>query len=410
MGRIILYEDKADCCGCGSCLNICPKNAIEMKEDEYGFLYPYIDTDLCIECGQCKRVCSYQNEKDVLHKPLQVSAAMGVDREMVNKSASGGIFAAVAQKVIEKGGVVYGCAFLIKDGVICPEHVRIDNVNELYKLQGSKYVQSIIGNTYKKVKSDLRSGKKTIFSGTPCQVAALKGYLGKMDQSNLFTIDIICHGTPGASFFQAYIKEVEKKIKGTVIDFRFRDKTGGWGLKGAVIYLDRSKKTKKKLLPVQLSSYYSLFLNSEIYRETCYSCKYAGEYRPGDITIGDYWGFEEEYPKLLVENGGRFDRTMGISCVLVNTDKGMEWLEELKPEIEYAPSSFEKAAKRNSQLRTPSTHTEIREKVLSLYSDAGYAAVDNWYYNRLGYKKHIYEIWNLIPRKLQVLIKNISKT
>lgn len=405
MSKIILYEDKANCCGCGACLNICPKNAIEMKEDEYGFLYPQIDIDLCIECGKCKRVCSYQNEEGVLHKPLKVGAAMGVNNEMVKKSASGGVFAAVAQKALEKGGVVYGCAFLNKDGVIYPEHIRIDNVHELHKLQGSKYVQSIIRDTYKKVKSDLKNGKMTVFSGTPCQVAALKGYLGKTDQSNLFTIDIICHGTPGASFFQAYIKEVEKKIKGTVIDFRFRDKTGGWGLKGAIIYLDRNKKTKKKLMPVQLSSYYSLFLNSEIYRENCYSCKYAREYRPGDITIGDYWGFEEEHPELLIENGGGFDRTAGISCILVNTDKGMEWLEKLKPEIEFAPSSFEKVAKRNSQLKVPSIHTELREKVLNLYSVNGYASVDSWYYKRIGIKKYIYEMWNLFPRKLQVLIK-----
>lgn len=405
MSRIILYEDKVDCCGCGACLNICPGNAIEMQEDEYGFLYPHIDTNLCIGCGQCKKVCSYQDEEALFYKAMTISVAMGLDRDSVKKSASGGIFAALAQKVLESGGVVYGCAFSYRDGSLWPEHTRIDSADELYRLQGSKYVQSIIGDTYKKVESDLEDGRKVLFSGTPCQVAALNGYLGKVDKRNLFTIDIICHGTPSVSFFQAYLKEAEKSVGGRITDFRFRDKTGGWGLKGAIYYLNKREKPKKKLLPVQLSSYYTLFLDSETYRENCYSCKYAGEYRSSDVTIGDYWGIEDEHPELLKENGGNFDRTIGISCLLVNTDNGQKWLEELNPEIELAPSTFEKAAKRNSQLKVPSVHTQVREKVFELYADAGYQAVDNWYNKRLGIKKYAYEIWNLIPKKVQIMIK-----
>lgn len=408
MGGIKLFEEKEQCCGCGACLNICPKSAISMQEDEYGFTYPHIDETLCVGCGQCKKVCSYQDENVSLHEPITAYAAAGTDSELIKLSASGGIFASLAECILECGGIVYGCAFSQKDGSLYPEHVRLTDKRELYKVQGSKYVQSASGDSYRHVKSDLQRGKKVLFSGTPCQVAALNGFLGKMDRSNLLTVDIICHGTPSSKLFQDYICELGRSIKGTITDFKFRDKAGGWGLKGAVYYTNKHNQSKKRLIPVQLSSYYSLFLKSETYRENCYSCQYAGEKRPGDITIGDYWGIEDEHPEYAKENGGKFDFSDGVSCVLVNTENGRNWLETLNPQISFAESTFKQVQNRNHQLKAPSQHTQIREKVLKLYAEKGYAAIDEWYYNGLGFKKYIYEAWNLLPRKVQLLIKKCS--
>ena len=405
MGRIVLFESKESCCGCGACLNICPKGAISMKEDEYGFNYPHIDYTLCVGCGQCKKVCSYQDASVVMHKPIAAYAAAGTEPELVKLSASGGIFASLAERILECGGVVYGCAFSKKDGNLYPEHIRVTKKSELFKVQGSKYVQSAVGNSYRNVKSDLRSGKKVMFSGTPCQVAALNGFLGKEDKTNLLTIDIICHGTPSSKLFQDYIRELSQSIKGTITDFKFRDKAGGWGLKGAVYYTDSHNRSKKRLIPVELSSYYSLFLKSETYRENCYSCRYASKKRSSDITIGDHWGVENEHPEYSQKNGGKFDFSKGISCVLINTENGQKWIEKLNPHISFCESTFEQIQKRNQQLKAPSQHTQIRGKVLNLYSEKGYAAVNEWYYNVLGLKKYVYEVWNLLPRKFQLLIK-----
>lgn len=210
-----------------------------------------------------------------------------------------------------------------------------------------------------------------------------------------------------AKLFAEYLKHIAKNINGKIVDFRFRDKSGGWGLKGSVIYQDKMDKLRKKTLPIQLSSYYALFLDSETYRENCYSCKYAGKKRIGDITLGDYWGVEDEHPEILAENGGRFDKSMGISCVLINTKKGQQLLDCIEEKIERVPSSYEKIAKRNNQLKCPSSHSNVRDTIFELYKQKGYSAIDQWYFKRLGIKRYAYKFWNYIPRKAQILIKKI---
>lgn len=231
MSKTVLFEKKADCCGCGACQNICPKGAIEMKYDAFGIAYPVIDPALCVECGLCKKVCSYQNQRQRCDAPQLAYAAAAADGVMAKHSASGGVFAALARHILKAGGVVYGCAFSDDDGILIPKHIRVDNESDLHRLQGSKYVQSITGMVYRQVKQDLKEGKNVLFSGTPCQVDALNGFLSPTKSENLLTVDIICHGTPGTRFFVDYIKEMEKQNKGKVLDFRFRDKTGDGGTK-----------------------------------------------------------------------------------------------------------------------------------------------------------------------------------
>lgn len=394
--EINLYMDNINCCACGACLNACPKNAISMKEDQYGYLYPVINQDKCIQCGKCIRVCNYQSGGGERTKITYVG--MAKDEFILNKSSSGGIFAAIATEVLNKGGTVFGCSFEVYEDGLHPEHIRIEKLTDLHKLQGSKYVQSSIGNSYRKVKEDLIYGRLVLFSGTPCQVDALRGFLGNKTYSNLLTIDIICHGVPSSKMFNDYIHEFEKRLKGRIVRFSFRDKKEGWGLNGSIEYLDRSGKLRKKNLPIILSSYYKLFLTSEIYRESCYSCKYAGLQRPGDITIGDFWGIESEHPEVLLKNGGPMDIKKGISCILVNTEQGNRMVHELGVSLVTVPSSFEKAARQNGQLNMPSKCSEKRAMILGLYEKSGYSAIDRWYYHSLGWKRYAYEVRHALPQ------------
>ena len=172
---IKLFEDKSKCCGCTACMNICPQNAITMKEDKYGYEYPVINEELCTECGLCQKVCMYKKDNDI-NKPVSIYAGIANDYNLLFKSASGGAFATVAERIIEKGGIVFGCAY---DKDMIARQIGIESKDELYKLQGSKYVQSDVSLSYKQVKENLNNGRLVLFSGTPCQIAGLKGYLLK---------------------------------------------------------------------------------------------------------------------------------------------------------------------------------------------------------------------------------------
>lgn len=246
MSSIVLFDDKKDCCGCGACMNVCPKNAIRMAEDEVGFVYPEIDQNLCIGCGACKKACGYQMQP-MMQKSEAVYAAASNDDNLLRKSASGGAFAVLAENVLKKGGVVYGAALPLESGKLEPKHLRIDTVERLPELQGSKYVQSAIGDTYAQAKKDLLDGKSVLFSGTPCQIAGLKQYL-KKDYENLLTVDIICHGVPSKRFFQSFMEDYGKKLGGTITEFYFRDKSKGQGMITRSVYKDMTGENKEKVL------------------------------------------------------------------------------------------------------------------------------------------------------------------
>ena len=398
--EIVLFSNKEDCCGCGACMNACMKQAIHMKEDEYGFMYPEIDPSKCVQCGICQKACGYQYRKETAEHQLAY-VAMAKDELLLKRSASGGIFAALATEILKKGGVVFGSSLEYKEGALTPEHIKVDHISDLHKLQGSKYVQSSIGNTYRQVKEELETKKEVLFSGTPCQIAGLKSYLGDREYKNLFTVDIICHGVPSAKFFKSYLSVFEKKLHGKIIDFKFRDKNVGWGLLGRVLYLDKNKHEKNRVIKTRMSSYYTLFLKSDIYRDSCYNCKYASSHRPADLSIGDYWGIQKEHPEYLVGMGGTMDETKGISCIIVNTERGKVMLEQLGAGLEYKASSFEKVARGNEQLNHPSFKSERRDKILNLYKEKGYSAVEDWYYRQMGIKKCLYIVWDAIPQKFK---------
>lgn len=259
---IELFENKKSCCGCGACANICPKGAITMKPDKWGYSYPVVDSSRCVSCGACKKVCSYQNGIS-LHEPIRAYAVVNKTQQQLEKSASGGVFSAVATYFLKNEGVVYGAALDFEGGHPIAHLVGIDDASQLWRLQGSKYVQSAVEQTYKQAKQNLDAGKKVLFSGTPCQIAGLYGYL-KKEYTNLWTIDVICHGVPNLKFFDDYLSIEGKKRGGVPTGYSFRDKKRGWGMNARLDLRYLSGKEKSTYIPARLTSYNTLFLDGDV--------------------------------------------------------------------------------------------------------------------------------------------------
>lgn len=401
--KIILFDDKKNCCACGACMNICPKNAIKMQEDEYGFLYPQIDENKCVQCGACKKVCAYQNGQ-VKNTPIKCYAAVNKNKDELLKSASGGIFAAMAMTILKDGGVVFGAALDFEDGHAHPHHVAVREASQLYRLQGSKYVQSAIENTYAEAKEELDLGKKVLFSGTPCQIAGLYGYLRK-EYENLITVDVICHGVPSAKMFDDFLQnETKKRGAKKVKSYVFRDKKKGWGMNGRIQFEMKNGNEKIVYIPARLVSYNTFFLDGFNYRKNCYSCRYANSHRPGDITLGDYWGIEREEPQLLKKK--EYDVENGISCVIINSENGMDIVNDII-DMDMQETQFGKIANKNGQLKYPSKYPKKRKSLMELYSKKGYSNIDKYFYK--NYKKQIiiHTIFNAFPIGIRLKIKKI---
>ncbi|WP_022760619.1 Coenzyme F420 hydrogenase/dehydrogenase, beta subunit C-terminal domain [Butyrivibrio sp. AD3002] len=376
MSEIILVNNEKDCCGCGACANECPKQAISMKEDDCGFLFPEIDHDKCVECGKCLRICAYKKDKIEKHEPLEGYAAINNDTDMERKSASGGVFSALAHAFIKSGGFISGAIAKQENGSFVIEHIVGNDNDSLEKMQGSKYVQSNSFVAFPRIKELLNNGERVLFCGTPCQVDAVKTITG--NPNNLITIDLICHGVPSQKLFRDFISGLERDLKCRLLHFSFRDKAGKEKGFNAAAY---SENTKYEI-PHALLSYYKLFLNGIIYRENCYSCPYACKERVSDITIGDFWGIEEQHKEEI--DAGEIDLGKYWSCILENTDKGKEFLKEYNGLLQLIPSDYKKIAFKNKQLREPSIMPEKRKKYLGLYLKEGYKAVESEFRKNMG--------------------------
>ena len=200
---MIISPTKYDCTGCGACHSVCPKSCILMRQDSEGFLYPVIDDISCTRCGKCKNICP-ANYQGAARKPLNVYAAKNMDEEIRRQSSSGGIFSLLAEHVIQEGGVVFGARFNDTWDVV---HDYTETVEGLAVFRGSKYVQSVTGETYIQAKKFLKDGRKVLYSGTPCQIAGLKAFL-QGDHNNLLTVDLVCHGVPSPLVWKKYLDEI----------------------------------------------------------------------------------------------------------------------------------------------------------------------------------------------------------
>lgn len=320
---------------------------------------------------------------------------------ITSKSSSGGIFAELAKYVISQNGVVFGCTMIRTDEGFDVKHIYIEDEKDLYKLQGSKYVQSNLGNTIKQAKNFLDNGRFVLFSGTPCQIAGLKAYL-KKEYDNLLTIDLSCTGTPSLDIFNAYIKFLENKYKNKIIKFEFRNKEKlGWTCGNALITFENGK---QKILFNNVSSYLNLFINKKLQKKSCQCCKYSGLDRISDITIADAWGIEQQYTQLLKT---KFDKNKGISLVLINTNRGESYFRNLK-NIVQEQIDIKTLQKFNGPLNK-GIENKFDEKYIKAFTNGNYTGIDNIFKKSLGVKFYYYNIKNHTPKFIKNIIKIFIK-
>lgn len=338
---MIKITDKHKCCGCTACVNVCPKNCISMSADKEGFLYPVVDFVKCIDCGLCEQVCPVLRPVKNETEPL-VYAAVNNDESVRLQSSSGGIFTLLAESVLDRGGVVFGACFDQNWNVV---HDYTETKEGLAKFRGSKYVQSHVGNCFIQVKTFLDSGREVLFSGTPCQVAGLKNYLRK-PYSNLFTVDLVCHGVPSPEVWRRYLQEAVCRVYGIkkknvinldeyISDISFRAKDKGWKKYNIKIIF---RNGKVEMMPFFENSYMNVFLSDLSLRPSCYACPTKLHHVQSDITLADFWGVNEIKPDI--------DDDKGCGLILINCEEKLDFLykmncqllqQQLERVVEYNP-------------------------------------------------------------------------
>ncbi len=318
------------CIGCSACFNSCPTNAISIEKDDWGFYTRNIDFDKCVNCGKCVKACPVISVKHE-NNPDPGCYAVMADDETRKDSSSGGAFSIIAEYVLKQGGYVCGAA-LNEDLIV--EHIIIESKDELYRLRGSKYVQSRVGDVFTRIKELLTQDRLVLFTGTPCQVAGLKNYLEK-DYDNLIAVDLICHGSPSIKVFHKYLDEYYgmENLK----DFRFRTKEFGYNSFNQTAYLkDGSTKSGN----ITFDAFEKTMHSGVALKDICGDCMFAPVPRQGDITIGDFWGISKHKPEY---NDG-----LGTSCVLVNNQKGEQLFAKLSDNMKLCkPMSLDVPVRNN---------------------------------------------------------------
>ncbi len=316
---------RSECCGCGLCENICPANAITVSEDARGFLMPKIDAQKCVNCALCQKMCNAHIQQTDTYTRKSFSGR-SVDDALRLRSSSGGIFGEIAKYIIEQNGTVYGASYAPDNTVV---HLRVDNIEQLNKLQGSKYVQSRTGETFKQVNEDLIAGRKVLFSGTPCQVEGLYKYL-KGNPENLYTVDIICHGVTSRGVWKEYLNVLSDNGRYHISNINFRDKKTGWHR-----FSFSYKRNKKRISRLFVDDPFCFFFDKHyIINKACFSCDYSSNAHLADITLGDLWGIEH-FSEIEDDN-------KGTSLVTTSSRKGEELLASIK-NIKTSTIDFRKA-------------------------------------------------------------------
>lgn len=346
--------EKRDCCGCGACAQKCLKQCITLKQDNEGFLYPDVDTESCINCGLCEKVCPVLNPYKASNS-IQTFAAINNDEKIRKESSSGGIFTLLAESVINQGGVVFGARY-DEEWQVTLDYT--DTIEGLSAFRGSKYVQARTGETYKQCEKFLKEGCKVLFSGTSCQIAGLKHFLSK-EYVNLLTVDVVCHGTPSPKVWKLYLKEVVDNLS-DIKNISMRDKSRGWKQFSFVMNYSKRDKMLTLSVPFSKNDYMQAFLKNMILRPSCYNCP-AKEFKCGsDMTIADYWGIQNVAPEM---NDDR-----GTGLVLINTEKGRECFEKL--DLKKRETTFEEGYRCNPAIFKSARPWYSRDDFFSKLDDA----------------------------------------
>lgn len=339
--------DPAACCGCMACADKCPHGAITPKKDKYGFVYPEIDASVCTQCGACQRTCP--NNREFSSEAKKAYAAYNKNTEERLKSSSGGMFVLLAKAVLDEGGAVFGAGY---DESFLPTHVLCESKETLSSLMGSKYAQSNTSGIWKKVKEQLEADLPVLFSGTPCQCAALHSYLGR-EYPKLLTVDFICHGVPSQKLLQDYYSNTFTNIKSVA----FRNKDKGWHCFSMKVEDDNgvySQTTAK-------DPYFRLFVRNAALRESCYNCSYKDDSYSSDITLGDFWGIGRVSPEMNDDKG--------ISAVIIRSEKGQKAFDALSDRIVFSECQAETIATVNPMLVRSTKKPPERERLMSCLAE-----------------------------------------
>lgn len=370
------------CSGCHACFNVCPNKCIEMVPDKDGFCYPCINESECIDCNKCKNACPIVN-KEKISNVGKAYAAINRDERVRLESSSGGVFTLLAKTTINKGGTVFGAAFDEKFNV---NHIAIDSLDEIYKLRGSKYVQSEIGESYRQAKTLLDVGKYVLFTGTPCQISGLKSYL-KKDYETLITQDIICHGVPSPKVWQEYIQYRESKAKAQSKRIFFRNKKYGWKTFSVLFEYANGSKYMKNFSD---DLYMKAFLQNLSLRPSCYSCHSKSLERESDITLADFWGCQNVVPDM--------DDDKGLSLVLVNSEKGKKIFGEISDKMEYREVDIYEATRYNTSAYQSVPQNKKRNKFLATVNSKNFDQIVKKLTKRSFFKRIFSKIKRIIKR------------
>lgn len=338
MKEICPYKE---CTGCMACGAICAHNAIIKENDSLGFTIPKIREELCTDCGVCKKICP-SLQKPVCHPTDKVYASVSRDKEILKNCASGGIATLISKEFIKNGGIVYGCS---GENIFHVRHIRVDRIEDLHKIQGTKYVQSDISDIFRLIREDLLNGNKVLCIGLSCQIAGIRKFLMR-DYENLYSIDMICHGGPSQRMIDDDVKYIKRKFKIDEIEnIRFRHKVISnnklW-VKYGIFFSTRFG--EECALEGDRDPFTYGYSNNLIFRDSCYQCKYTNLERVGDLTIGDFW--------QLGEDSGLTDK-LGVSLLLTHTDKGSQLLKLIDHSAILLERELEEAVKGNPQLVEP---------------------------------------------------------
>lgn len=382
-----VWENKTDCSGCRACEMKCPKDAITMQEDEEGFIYPDIDADKCIKCHLCEKICpQVHHERFMNDGPIAFYGGAIKDEKLLLKSSSGGAFSAICQALGEDTvvcGAVYGQNLQVRHEM----RTGIDNLSAFRK---SKYVQSDVQHVYVEVKEKLDVGKTVLFTGTACQVAGLYAYLGNKP-TNLYTLDLICHGVPSQKVFDAYIQDLSRQIKMRITRYSFREKSYFWGdWEIGVKFGNEQKETYRAW---GQDEYMFGFLRAMYYRPVCYQCAYANAQiaRPADFTIGDFWGSARIDPK--------YHEKRGSSLIIVHSEKAQKLMARIANVMDFVQIQKEDAVRENHNLVEPTKMNPHREAFYqSLNSGKPFLTIVKQYISRKSF-----------PQKVRVIGKRLLR-
>lgn len=379
---MIALKEKNVCCGCQACKEACPTKCISMVCDNEGFLYPKVNQVDCVDCHLCEKICPLLN-KTTVRETAPISCYAAISRDTQNRllSSSGGVFSLLAESIIKRGGVVFGARFDEQFNVF---HSHTETCAGIEPFRGSKYAQSDLRDSYSQVKQFLKEKRPVLFSGTPCQIAGLRGYIQHKDDDNLFLVSVVCHGAPSPQVWKEYLKDVTNGAQPTAVSMR--DKSEGWSKYRMIIRRD----DESFLDTIATDTpFMKAFLNDLILRPSCYSCQFRGNHG-SDLTLGDYWGIENIHPDMSDDKG--------TSLILVYTAKGQQLLSGL--DLKLKESRYEDAIKGNPSIIYPAYKPVERAMFWRAFRRHGAKTLQD--YTTENKKTRVRGLWARLLRKLRI--------